>query len=103
MIELWGHEAASLAKGNGYHVDPNTPSFGLLCRAVNDAQIAVWEGLLRRLDGEIIESPTEPARPNNAENEATTFEEVAKPPMESKVDPVGQKIGRRGGRAKRGA
>lgn len=93
MVAIWGDEAASLAEAEGLFVDRSSESFALLCSAVNDAQIAAWEGSLRRLQGDAIPTPPYPSAPRAAEvpNVASdnTFHEIAQSMMESVATPLG--------------
>jgi integrase len=61
IMAAWSEEALSLAEAEGLNLDPQAQSFVELCNAINDAQIAAWEGLLARSKGDLVPTPQLPA------------------------------------------
>ena len=63
IVKLWRDDALDLAESNGYLINADAPEFGQLCRALNDAGISAGEDEQRRLDGDEVPTPAEPAQP----------------------------------------
>jgi integrase len=81
IVRAWGDTAADCALGEGIVVDRTAPEFLDFVLAIHDAAIAVWEAILRRLDGEDVPTPPLPApsaptRPMRATKGVETVSEL---------------------------
>lgn len=62
IVDLWREDALELLEAQGLIVDPNVEEpLRRLCRALNDVAINVCGDKLRRLDGEVVDTPVLPA------------------------------------------
>ena len=77
IVRIWGDEAASLAETEGLYVDRTSQSFAALCNAINDGQITVWEGVLARLDGNLVPTPPPPTERQRPEGPSALSERIS--------------------------
>ncbi len=60
IMEVWGSLALSMAAERGFVIEPGGASHRSLCIAINDAAAVAHEQALRRLDGDLVPTPTLP-------------------------------------------
>jgi Site-specific recombinase XerD len=64
IVAHWRSEAEELLEAKGLVIDPKADApLAMLCRAMNDAAIAAAELRLKRLEGELVETPPIPQSP----------------------------------------
>jgi hypothetical protein len=63
IVAMWGDAASSYAGTHLLRLDRSAPSFAQYCRAINDANIEIWEAIEGRLDGRQIPTPAIPSIP----------------------------------------
>jgi len=71
ILKLWADEVEDLGVASGLRLDTQSKDFAQLCIAINRAAINAGTLALKRLDGEVIETPPEPERPSSPAKAST--------------------------------